>query len=155
MKTSELETTTTARNRDPYFLPECIPTGRYVESHESQELLMSERHREISLPILFEPEVSFTVRPTARTASIDPVSIGLARLKKTELQRHRNTLRVPFKRRLIHSALNEAESIAWASPYPLLVFPELAKEKAAWATHYIRRQEEIWRRDRLPIALAA
>ena len=32
---------------------------------------------------------------------------------------------------LLDSALNEAEALAWQTPYPHLVFPALAEEKAS------------------------
>jgi hypothetical protein len=40
---------------------------------------------------------------------------------------------------LLHLALNEAEALAWQTPYPQLVFPDLATEKiqavANWSAH--------------------
>jgi hypothetical protein len=40
---------------------------------------------------------------------------------------------------LLRLALNEAEALAWQTPYPQLVFPDLAVEKAqavaAWSSH--------------------
>ncbi len=40
---------------------------------------------------------------------------------------------------LLRLALNEAEALAWQTPYPQLVFPGLAVEKAqavaAWSSH--------------------
>jgi hypothetical protein len=40
---------------------------------------------------------------------------------------------------LLHLALNEAEALAWQTPYPQLVFPDLAVEKiqavANWSSH--------------------
>ena len=40
---------------------------------------------------------------------------------------------------VLKSAINEAEALAWQTPYPHLFFPELAREKALavqqWATH--------------------
>jgi hypothetical protein len=43
------------------------------------------------------------------------------------------------QRRLLESALNEAEAVAWQTPYPHLIFPVLAQEKARavsrWAAH--------------------
>src|SRR5882672_1707298 len=41
--------------------------------------------------------------------------------------------------RMLRSALNEAEALAWQTPYPHLLFPTLAQEKAQaisqWAVH--------------------
>lgn len=52
--------------------------------------------------------------------------------------------------RLLKSAMNEAEALAWQTPYPHLFFPELAREKAVavqqWAAHQravYEREEEL------------
>jgi len=51
--------------------------------------------------------------------------------------------------RLLQLALNEAEALAWQTPYPHLVFPTLALEKtqavANWDTHQraIRRMDSV------------
>ncbi len=51
---------------------------------------------------------------------------------------------------LLKSAVNEAEALAWQTPYPYLFFPMLAEEKAAaaqqWAARQrrIRKQTESW-----------
>jgi len=43
------------------------------------------------------------------------------------------------QRHLLHLALNEAEALAWQTPFPDLLFPVLAEEKVAalrqWAAH--------------------
>ena len=43
------------------------------------------------------------------------------------------------QRHLLHLALNEAEALAWQTPFPDLLFPVLAEEKAValkqWAAH--------------------
>lgn len=56
---------------------------------------------------------------------------------------------------LIRAALNEAEAIAWASPFPSLLFPELAGEKVAKVRAHFRHQQEIWNRGSERMALAA
>ena len=43
-------------------------------------------------------------------------------------------------------AAEEAASLAWTTPFPLLVLPELFAEKAAEASIRSRRQQEIKRR---------
>jgi len=54
---------------------------------------------------------------------------------------------------LLKSALNEAEAIAWQTPYPHLVFPVLAQEKAAAVNYWAARQRNVTRASR-EIALA-
>ena len=49
---------------------------------------------------------------------------------------------------LLHSALNEAEAIAWQTPYPHLLFPILAEEKASAVTRWAARQRSVARTSR-------
>jgi hypothetical protein len=49
-------------------------------------------------------------------------------------------------RQLVQQAVNEAEALAWSTPYPLLFLPELAQEKIQSARQWNRRQQEIYRR---------
>jgi hypothetical protein len=49
-------------------------------------------------------------------------------------------------RQMLKSVINEAEALAWQTPYPHLFFPVLAEEKAAEAIQWVARQEAI--RDR-------
>jgi hypothetical protein len=51
--------------------------------------------------------------------------------------------RVPAHGRMIESAVNEAEALAWQTPFPHLFFPALAREKAAAATRWAARQESM------------
>lgn len=54
---------------------------------------------------------------------------------------------------LLRSALNEAEALAWQTPFPHLVFPVLAQEKASAVNHWAARQRRVQRASR-EIALA-
>ena len=45
--------------------------------------------------------------------------------------------------RLLKAALNEAEALAWQTPYPHLLFPVLAEEKAAEAQHWAAHQRAM------------
>jgi hypothetical protein len=45
--------------------------------------------------------------------------------------------------RVLKGALNEAEALAWQTPFPHLFFPELAQEKAVAASQWTRRQEQL------------
>lgn len=51
--------------------------------------------------------------------------------------------------RLIRLAVNEAESLAWQTSYPHLVFPTLATEKIEALATWNRRQEAM--RERSPV----
>ena len=54
---------------------------------------------------------------------------------------------------LLRSALNEAEALAWQTPYPHLLFPLLAEEKASQINHWAARQRRVQRASR-ELALA-
>jgi hypothetical protein len=43
----------------------------------------------------------------------------------------------------VMSVANEAEALAWITPYPVLMFPALFEEKLASALHRARRQEQV------------
>lgn len=52
----------------------------------------------------------------------------------------------PELREPLRHAANEAAALAWMTPYPLLVLPELVAEKARLARLRAQRQREIyWR----------
>jgi len=54
----------------------------------------------------------------------------------------------------LRRAAEEAAALAWATPYPLLVLPELFAEKAAEAFLQSERQREIRERSQGIVALA-
>jgi len=54
---------------------------------------------------------------------------------------------------LLRSALNEAEALAWQTPYPHLIFPVLAHEKEAAVNRWAARQRRVQRASR-EIAMA-
>lgn len=49
---------------------------------------------------------------------------------------------------LLLSALNEAEALAWQTPYPHLFFPALAEEKASAVSRWAARQRSVHRASR-------
>lgn len=62
-------------------------------------------------------------------------------LKELLTETDRSELTAPLRR-----AANEAASVAWFTPFPLLVFPVLLEEKAAAVFRQAVRQREIRRR---------
>jgi hypothetical protein len=52
---------------------------------------------------------------------------------------------------VLRAALNEAEALAWQTPYPHLVFPVLAREKALFAREWAAHQQWV-RQASLPMA---
>jgi hypothetical protein len=49
---------------------------------------------------------------------------------------------------LLTTALNEAEALAWQTPYPHLLFPVLAEEKASAVNRWAARQRSVQRASR-------
>src|SRR5262245_32220509 len=67
----------------------------------------------------------------------------MEKAKRAILREFRSTLQA--HEQLLRLAVTEAEALAWQTPYPHLVFPALAREKAQsvveWEAHqrYVRR----------------
>jgi hypothetical protein len=55
----------------------------------------------------------------------------------------------------LRRAVNEAATLAWMTPFPLLVLPALAEEKARSARLQIQRQQVIRERSRTLLTQAA
>ncbi len=49
---------------------------------------------------------------------------------------------------MLKAVINEAEAMAWQTPYPHLFFPELAEEKAAAAQRWVAHQSAVLRSGR-------
>ncbi len=73
-------------------------------------------------------------------------------LKRTIVEEFQTGM--PVDGQMIQAAVNEAEALAWQTPYPHLFFPVLAREKAAAATQWVTRQQLV-RHQSLIRALAA
>jgi hypothetical protein len=101
------------------------------------------------LPAHFAPETRFEVK----TGAAVPFRATL----ETELERLHNRLLRDLLRSSPNAELNllyrhaarEAMALAAASGLPLLVLPELLREKAAAAARYSQRQAGLWMRTRL------
>ena len=106
---------------------------------------MNARYRR--LPARFAPDIRF---------ELQPITPGpFRRTQETELERLKNRLvreklqdLDPLENSGVRRAANEAESLAWVTPYPLLVFPTLFEEKAADFRRFARRQEIVRERTR-------
>ena len=94
----------------------------------------------------FGPETRFEIGPPAPVPVRGPVEHELEQLKARLLGRLLVRAAEPGMNVALRRAANEAASVAWFTPFPLLVFPTLLEEKAAIARRQQRRQREI--RDR-------
>jgi hypothetical protein len=102
-----------------------------------------DRHK-INVPTEFAAETRFEVRPNPFLAARENEFEQLkTRLLATQLREVEAELNAPLRR-----AANEAAAIAWATLYPLLVFPALFEEKIAAAVRQAERQARIYKNSR-------
>jgi len=103
----------------------------------------------------FAPETRFQVKLSPEGALRRERSAQLEDLKVRLLRRHvlhaPNIELIPAIRR----AANDAASLAWFTPCPLLVFPTLFDEKVESAKHAAVVQERIWLQSQELLARAA
>jgi hypothetical protein len=91
----------------------------------------------------FEPETRFEV------GSLAPVPLRGARETELEQLKARllgpllNTTAAPEQSAPLRQAANEAASLAWFTPFPLLFFPALLEEKLYAAQRQEARQRQI------------
>jgi hypothetical protein len=109
---------------------------------------MRNRYTQNQIKRRFEPESRFQAVPIPpvpfRGALENELDDLKARLLKEELARAQEPALNPLLRR----AANDAASLAWFTPFPLLVFPVLLEEKAEAARRQQARQRQIRRRSR-------
>jgi hypothetical protein len=80
------------------------------------------------------PSACGSAEPLLQLVDLD---VLCQRLLESELERVSD----PHLRTWLRWAAEEATSLAWATPYPVLLFPLLFEEKAAQARCYHRRQQ--------------
>lgn len=76
----------------------------------------------------------------------DELSRQLAAVKRSMVREYGTA--ISGHQRLLDSALNEAEALAWQTPYPHLIFPVLAEEKASAVGQWAARQRSVRRASR-------
>jgi hypothetical protein len=109
---------------------------------------MKNRYAQPKFKTRFRPVTRFEVAPAFsvpfRGALENDLDALKARLLKEELARAGEPALNPLLRR----AANDAASLAWFTPFPLLVFPLLLEEKAQEARRQEARQRQIRKRTR-------
>jgi hypothetical protein len=109
---------------------------------------MKNRYNQRKVKTRFGPETRFEIGPIPpvpfRGALENELDHLKARLLKEELARAAEPELNPLLRR----AANDAASLAWFTPFPLLVFPLLLEEKTQAAKRQQARQRQIRRRSR-------
>ena len=81
-------------------------------------------------------------------------TVELERLKKCLLYEHTRAVSDAMLQDWLKRGADEAASIAWATPYPLLVFPLLLDEKLSEARRKAEVQKSIYVRSGQIVALA-
>ena len=93
---------------------------------------MNKNNRKV--PIAFGPETTFDPVPVAPFRAA--LESAFERLKLRLLSARLEELADPVLNSQLRRASNEAETLAWLTPYPLLVFPALFDERAEAAGAY-------------------
>jgi hypothetical protein len=96
----------------------------------------------------FGPETRFEIGPLALAPvpARGPAENELEQLKARLLRPLLGPAAEPGMNMALRRAANEAASVAWFTPFPLLFFPTLLEEKAANARRQQKRQREIRQR---------
>jgi len=108
---------------------------------------------EIRVPARFGPETRFEVRPAPPAPFRATQETEFERLKNRLLARRLAEAPAPELTPPLRRAANDAAALAWATLYPLLVFPVLFEEKIAAAFRQAERQARIFRRSRELLAV--
>lgn len=140
------------------FLNQYEQTGQFVLSNRASRPLAVPQKR----PALRRRDGGATAVPRLPQAAAKEASFSqqresrlLANLRRSFLGAKWAKSEDSFYRELVRFAVMEAEALAWASPFPLLLFPELASEKAATAERYYARQSRVWNRSAATLANAS
>ena len=83
------------------------------------------------------------------------MTVELERLKRCLLFEHTRVVSDSEVQTRLKRAADDAASIAWATPYPLLVLPTLLDEKVSEARRKAEVQRSIYMRSEPIVALAA
>jgi hypothetical protein len=100
---------------------------------------------ETKVPARFGPETRFEVRPAPPAPFRATQDTEFERLKNRLLTRQLAEVPTPELNPPLRRAANEAAALAWATLYPLLVFPVLFEEKTQAALRQVDRQARIFR----------
>jgi hypothetical protein len=102
----------------------------------------------------FWRETCFEVCPIITAPFRGPVETRLEELKHYLLEKELRGTRNSELYSKLYWAAQEAASLAWLTPFPLLVFPELFHEKIGVARKHWAKQQRIRRDRQMPRAIA-
>lgn len=103
----------------------------------------------------FGPPIRFRMKPASGRLGRSGQTEEFERLKERLLSEELNKVTTTKAGPALRRAALDAAAVAWTTPYPLLVLPELLREKAATAHAYVDRQETVLRRSQILLSLAA
>ena len=142
----------------------CLPQGRIwtigggarrASGRRRRDALVMRTKQSGRIQAKFAPETRFEVKLSPEGALRRERAVQLEDLKSRLLRRHvmyaPDLELIPAIRRAAH----DAASVAWFTPWPLLVFPTLLDEKVESAKHAALVQERIWLQSRELFAQAA
>ena len=105
------------------------------------------------VPARFGPETRFEVLPVPPAPFRATQETEFERLKGHLLARQLAATPTPELNPPLRRAANEAAALAWATVYPLLVFPVLFEEKIQAALRQAERQARIYESSRELLAV--
>ena len=100
---------------------------------------------ETRVPARFGPETRFELRPAPPAPFRATQETEFERLKSRLLARQLAEAPAPELNTPLRRAANDAAALAWATLYPLLVFPVLFEEKTQAALRQADRQARIFK----------
>jgi hypothetical protein len=104
---------------------------------------MRNRTRSKLVKTRFGPETRFEIGSLAPVPMRGAAEYELEQLKTRLLRQLLTPVMEPELNKALRRAANEAASVAWFTPFPLLFFPTLLEEKAASARRQQTRQRQI------------
>ena len=101
----------------------------------------------------FEPETHFELRAGPPAPFRATQENEFERLKNQLLARQLAAAQAPELNTPLRRAANDAAALAWATLFPLLVFPVLFEEKTGAALRQLERQAHVYKNSRelLPV----
>jgi hypothetical protein len=116
----------------------------FAASEENERNIM--KYQKNKLAARFRAETRFAVTPTAAVPFRGTQETALDRLKGRLLQQLLTETTDADYYAPLRRAANDAASLAWLTPYPLLFFPALLEEKAQTARRQETKQKQVRRR---------
>jgi hypothetical protein len=119
-----------------------------TSNQKAKKHMKEKRPKNRRVTTRFGAETKFELTPTP-AAPFRAVQENRFEQLKTELLEERfGKVFEPQTAVNLRQAANEAAALAWITPYPLLVFPQLFEEKAESALAQAARQETVRERSR-------